>query len=155
MLPISLWLSLRSSGKTRELPQSLSSVTLDRLCDRYLASFADDMKEASTLETERHHLNHLRRILGKRIRFEATTMDQLLDYVSQRRTEKGLRSGLCELDVAELWDCLFLRETEIGEFLEHVRQASLVVPWQTCIENTTAFGSDLGHFVQQARRRNG
>jgi len=38
---------------------------------------------------------------------------------------KVARGGLSEHAIAELWDCLFLREAEIAEFLDHVRKVSV------------------------------
>ena len=38
------------------------------------------------------------------------------------------RGGLTKHQIAELWDCLFLREQEIGEFLTHVQQRAQSLP---------------------------
>ena len=38
------------------------------------------------------------------------------------------RGGISKADTAELWDSLFLREIEIGQFLEHARAASENLP---------------------------
>ena len=34
------------------------------------------------------------------------------------------RGGLSDAEIAQLWDCLFLREIEIGQFLKHVEAAA-------------------------------
>lgn len=43
------------------------------------------------------------------------------------------RGGLSEEQIAELWDCLFLRSIEVADFLKHVREASNELPRFTFI----------------------
>ena len=43
-----------------------------------------------------------------------------LEEVEQRLSRGGLNEG----QVAELWECLYLRESEVADFLDHARKAS-------------------------------
>lgn len=184
-----LWTFLISGGKITDAAPVTRTKQLGAVCDEYVASFADAAKESSTLDTERHHVNHLQRALGRGTPFEAIGPSDLEAYIRRRQADQGIRGGkvkpvtigkelatfhqiwefakgrgyvqgenpsrhvkkprqsqkppfmaweeierriqrggLGRKDEAELWDCLFLRESEIGEFLRHARQASAGLP---------------------------
>lgn len=183
------WQFLRSGGQHVELPEIRKSVSLKEACEAYLASFDESTKEESTLETEGHHLNHLKGILGAATALDEITSSQLRGYVATRQKQKGIRGGrvkpvtigkelqtFCQLwdfakgegfvsgespaggirkprgdekppfmtweqvesrisrggldenEVAELWDCLFLREKEIGTFLDVAKKRTAELP---------------------------
>lgn len=188
-----LWQFVRSGGKITELPSVRTTRPLEAACREYLDSFTEGTKDRSTLDTEKHHLNHLKRHLGGRVTVDTICTDDIERYVRQRQGEKGTRGrkvrpvtigkelqtvrqlwdfakrkgyvfgenpvhavrkprasqkppfmtweeieartargGLSNGEIAELWDCLFLRESEIGEFLEQVRKRAATLrrfPW--------------------------
>ena len=84
-----LWQFLRSGGKQVAAPRIVRSVKLSVFCKQYLSSFADSAKEATTLDTERHHLNHFQRLLGKGTTFESISAAELQNYLQKRQQEKG------------------------------------------------------------------
>jgi len=43
----------------------------------------------------------------------------------ERRIERG---GLSKQEIREMWECLFMREEEIGQFLRHVKETSAGLP---------------------------
>ncbi len=54
------------------------------------------------------------------------------------------RGGLTEPEIAELWECLFLRESEIADFLEHVRTTASAYPRFPYIYSALAFCAYTG-----------
>lgn len=56
--------------------------------------------------------------------------DQLPPFMTWEEIEKRIqRGGVAPDEAAELWKCLFLRESEIGDFLAHVRESSKQFRW--------------------------
>lgn len=88
-----LWRFLISGGKIAPTPEPaiLHSRCFADVCDDYLDSFAEGSKEASTLKTERHHLSHLKRLVGRRVQIASIKCETLEDYVHRRQKEKGIR----------------------------------------------------------------
>lgn len=54
------------------------------------------------------------------------------------------RGGLSDAEIAELWECMFLREEEIAAFLEHARQAASAHPRFRYIHAALAFCAYTG-----------
>jgi len=83
------WQLLRSGGKVEQLPTIAPTIRLDKLCERYLNSFGRTGKEATTLDTEQHHINHFTRLMGKATALASIGSAELRDYVSSRESENG------------------------------------------------------------------
>jgi site-specific recombinase XerD len=66
-------------------------------------------------------------------------------FMTREQIEKAIeRGGLSEAEIAELWDCLFLSEAEIAEFLAHVRKAAATHPRFRYIYAALAFCAYTG-----------
>lgn len=200
-----LWQLLQSAGKSATRPEVTTDVAIAEVCKRYIASYTHGTKDEATLRTERHHLNHFKRIFGEHRSLSDITADDLQAYIEQRQKQpgthgrtiqnatikkelqtfqqlwnfargKGLvagenprqqvhtpreshkprfmtreqiekaieRGGLSEAEIAELWDCLFLSETDIAEFLSHVRKAAAAHPRFRYIYAALAFCAYTG-----------
>ena len=186
-------------------PKVVDSVLLDQACRSYATSFGQSGKEQSTLDTERCHLSHFQRILGKRKLIDTVGASDVRGYIAQRESEQGThgrkvrpetirkelqtlrqlwefaktdgwvigdnpvskvkkprssekmpfmawdeidrrigRSGLTEGEIVELWECLFLRETEISALLDHVERTSQTLPRFPYIYAAVAFCAYTG-----------
>ncbi len=91
-----VWRFLLSSGKVVPTPEPimLQSRSFADVCDDYLDSFAEGSKELSTLKTERHHLSHLKRLVGRRVQVASIKCETLEDYVHRRQKENGIRGRM-------------------------------------------------------------
>lgn len=177
-----LWYGQLPTATTTRLVKKISMTVF---ADRYLASYPVGSKEPETIETERTHLNNLKRLIGGSTPINAIQPADLRSYIGQRQREDGNRggkikpdtirkelqtfrllwhlakaegcvSGECPLDdvklpkkrqkppfltweqieqriargglteqqAKELWECLFLRETEIAALLRHVKHVA-------------------------------
>lgn len=200
-----LWQLLQSAGKSADRPEVTTDVAIGEVCRRYEESYTIGTKDEATLRTERHHLNHFKRILGEQHSLSAVTTDDLRRYVTARQKEPGThgrtihaatikkelqtfqqlwdfargeglvagenprhrvrtpresqkprfmtrheidaaveRGGLSKAEVAELWASLFLSESEIAEFLTHVRKAAIAHPRFRYIYAALAFCAYTG-----------
>ena len=68
-----LWRLLLSGGRKATRPQIAPHATLEQFSKKYFKSYTTGTKEASTLATEQHHLNHLKRLLGSTTSITATS----------------------------------------------------------------------------------
>lgn len=200
-----LWQLLLSAGKSVARPEVTTDVAVGEVCRRYEESYTLESKDEATLRTERHHLNHFKRILGEHCSLSAITADNLRSYVAKRSKEPGThgrtvqaatvkkelqtfqqlwdfargeglvagdnprhrvrtpresqkprfmtrdeieqaieRGGLNKAEVAELWECLFLCETEIADFLAHARNVAAATPRFRYIYAALAFCAYTG-----------
>jgi integrase len=84
---------LRATPKEEPAPDKpLPAVpTLAEAGERYLATYPPGSKETETLATERHHVNHLKRVLGADRPLTSLQLGDLQRYVTQRAREPGRR----------------------------------------------------------------
>jgi site-specific recombinase XerD len=200
-----LWRILESGGRSVARPEVTGDVAIAEVCRRYEESYTIGSKDEATLRTERHHLNHFKRLLGTHRSLSETTTDDLRGYVGARQKEPGThgrtihaatikkelqtfqqlwdfargeglvsgenprhrvrtpresqkprfmtrqeiekaveRGGLSKAEVAELWECLFLSEADIAEFLSHARTAAAAHPRFRYIYAALAFCAYTG-----------
>jgi integrase len=85
---------IMSGGKLDKKPivEAPCYTLLNEVCDAYLASQLD--KADTTLESERLHIRHLKRLLGERARLGDLTLDTLQAYVGARVKEKAKQDRL-------------------------------------------------------------
>lgn len=107
--PDGLWQFVRSGGRVSELPSVRSTRTVDVACREYIESFPDGTKEHSTLSTEKIHLKHLKRLVGRTTPVDTLTSGDIQDYVRRRQTEPGTRGRK-------------IRPVTIGKELQTIRQ---------------------------------
>ncbi len=84
-----LWRILITGSSNHKRPEITKRVTLESITEEYLGSYGWGTKEDSTIETESHHLNHLRRLLGPETSLSEVNSANLRDYVKTRQTEPG------------------------------------------------------------------
>jgi site-specific recombinase XerD len=200
-----LWRILESGGRSVARPEVTGDVAIAEVCRRYEESYTIGSKDEATLRTERHHLNHFKRLLGSHRSLSEITTDDLRGYVAARQKEPGThgrtihaatikkelqtfqqlwdfargeglvsgenprhrvrtpresqkprfmtrqeiekaieRGGLSKAEVAELWECMFLSEADIAEFLLHTRTAAAAHPRFRYIYAALAFCAYTG-----------
>lgn len=80
------------TGKATATPKPVTSVlTLAELFRRYEAELPPDSKERGTLITERHHMAHFRRLLGRNHPATKLNTPLLQQYIDRRSKEHGRR----------------------------------------------------------------
>jgi hypothetical protein len=78
---VDLPIFLLSDGRLNGKPVIAQSLTLEEFFVRYQEHVQNGAKEAYTVYIETIHMAHLTRILGKRIRLETITSENLQKYV--------------------------------------------------------------------------
>lgn len=88
-----LWKFLLSGGKATpdKKPVLVKEVPLEEAMKEYLASYATGSKEEATLKTERTHLSHFMRVLGKKNPVVIVDPEAIDSYIKQRQREPGHR----------------------------------------------------------------
>lgn len=184
-----LWDWLRHGRFRDSLPKLVKKISLGDAAEKYLSSYSPGTKEPETLETERVHLNNIKRLIGESTSLHSLKPDDIRRYIELRQQERGNRGGNIKSDTIrkelqtvrllwvfavdegyatgesplvnvrrpkkrrkppfqtweqieqrmdrgglneqqhhELWECLFLREVEIGELLQHVAEVVKRLP---------------------------
>jgi integrase len=80
-----LWQFLLSNGTRDGKPVLKEKLTVGRLVDAYLAGVPEGAKEKNSLNTERSHLNHVKRVLGQNRSVLGVDMQE--EYVNKRARE--------------------------------------------------------------------
>jgi len=80
---------LLSDGKLNGKPTIKKSLTLAALFEDYRESQPEDSVECGTIYTANIHINHLVRILGRRLDPQRLSLGDLQKYVHKRSKEKG------------------------------------------------------------------
>jgi integrase len=79
-----------SGGKLTQKPRLPKSADLEAVLDEYFESYAIG-KETTTVDGERIHTNHFKRLLGASTPFAQINIDGLQSYAAKRSKEVGLR----------------------------------------------------------------
>lgn len=90
-----LWRFLVSGGKItpEEQPTLVESTSIEEATQEYLDSYAEGAKEKDTLQTERTHLSHFVRLIGKKKQIDSIEPKTIEAYIKRRQQEPGLRGN--------------------------------------------------------------
>lgn len=88
-----LWRFLLSGGKItpNSEPVLIRTKPLSVVCEKYFDSYTEGSKEYSTLQTERTHLSHFKKLMGKSKQLASITAETIEDYIRKRQQEPGIR----------------------------------------------------------------
>lgn len=81
-----LWIISEGRLKTKPDLTRNSLSAIGEICDAYLDTQMS--KAETTLESERVHIRHFKRVMGERRALSSTTLDDLQQYVKERHAEK-------------------------------------------------------------------